>query len=91
MSGVDNVQAATGAHSGDILLWTPPQYDANGAVFRKAAKILSIHSSPVHSLSCTGGYFVSGAADGYIRFFDGRLRLAAWFEVGLMLVNRPPG
>lgn len=80
------VQAATGGLSGDLVLWTPPQIDANGVKFRRAAKIISIHRSPVKSLSCVGAYLVSGAEDGYIRFFDLRLRLVAWFEVGMLLL-----
>ena len=57
------------------------QLDANGKKYRKAAKILGIHSSPVYSLCAVDKYLVSGAADGYIRFFDCKLRLVAWFEV----------
>lgn len=75
------LQAATGAHSGEIVLWTPLAVDAQGKKFRKAAKILSIHSSPVYSLTRVDRFLVSGAADGYVRFFDDRLRLVAWFEV----------
>ncbi|KAL3138111.1 hypothetical protein ABBQ38_005341 [Trebouxia sp. C0009 RCD-2024] len=74
------LQAATGAHSGEIVLWTPLALDAQGKKFRKAAKILSIHSSPVYSLTRVDRFLVSGAADGYVRFFDDRLRLVAWFE-----------
>ena len=75
------LQAATGAHSGEIILWTPLALDAQGKKFRKAAKILSIHNSPVYSLSRVDRFLVSGGADGYVRFFDDRLRLVAWFEV----------
>ena len=62
--------------------------DAQGKKFRKAAKILSIHSSPVYSLSRVDRFLVSGAEDGYVRFFDDRLRLVAWFEVRLPLLHR---
>lgn len=62
-------------------MWTPLALDAQGKKFRKAAKILSIHSSPVYSLTRVDRFLVSGAADGYVRFFDDRLRLVAWFEV----------
>lgn len=75
------LQAATGAHSGEIILWTPLALDAEGKKFRRAAKILSIHSSPVYSLNRVDRFLVSGAGDGYVRFFDDRLRLVAWFEV----------
>ena len=79
------MQAATGAHSGEIILWTPLALDAEGKKFRRAAKILSIHSSPVYSLNRVDRFLVSGAGDGYVRFFDDRLRLVAWFEVWLHL------
>ena len=77
------MQAATGSLSGEIILWTPLQPDpkVKGGVLRRAAKIISIHNSPVYSLSFVGDYLVSGAGDGYIRFYDSQLRLRAWFEV----------
>lgn len=56
----------------------------DGKRMRKAAKIISIHSSPVFALSTTDDFLVSGAGDGFIRFFDNRLRLAAWFEVNII-------
>lgn len=56
----------------------------DGKRMRKATKIISIHSSPVFALSTTDDFLVSGAGDGFIRFFDNRLRLAAWFEVNVI-------
>ncbi len=75
------VQAATGSHSGEIILWSPWLVDAEGKRYRMAAKIIQIHSRPVHALSAVDRFLVSGADDGYIRFFDCKLRLVAWFEV----------
>ncbi len=75
------VQAATGCHSGEIILWSPWLVDAEGKRYRMAAKIIQIHSRPVHALSAVDRFLVSGADDGYIRFFDCKLRLVAWFEV----------
>jgi len=75
------VQAATGSHSGEIILWSPWLVDAEGKRYRKAAKIIQIHSRPVHALSTVDRFLVSGADDGYIRLFDCKLRLVAWFEV----------
>ena len=53
-----------------------------------AAKIIQIHSRPVHALSAVDRFLVSGADDGYIRLFDCKLRLVAWFEVR-WIPNRP--
>lgn len=76
------LQAASGTVSGDIILWTPPATQEGSRLgSRRVAKIISIHSSPITSLSCVDRFLVSGAADGYVRFFDSRLRLVAWFEV----------
>ena len=66
------------------MLWSPWIDMPDGKRMRKAAKIISIHSSPVFALSTTDNFLVSGAGDGFIRFFDNRLRLAAWFEVNVI-------
>lgn len=80
------MQAASGILSGDIILWTPPlATEGSGLGSRRVAKIIPIHSSPITSLSCVDRFLVSGAADGYVRFFDNRLRLVAWFEVSFRL------
>ena len=82
------VQAATGCHSGEIILWSPWLVDPDGKRYRMAAKIIQIHSRPVHALSAVDRFLVSGADDGYIRLFDRKLRLVAWFEVR-WIPNRP--
>ena len=76
----------TGTRDGDIILWdkasagTGP--DAAPALNKRAAKVIRIHSSCISHLSTVDKFLVSGAADGCVRFFDAKLRLAAWFEVG---------
>ena len=47
---------------------------------RAAAKIMRLHHAPIHHLSVVGPYVVSGGGDGFVRFYDGMLRLVAWFE-----------
>ena len=80
------LQAVTGTRDGDIILWdkasagTGP--DAAPALKKRAAKVIRIHSSCISHLSIVDKFLVSGAADGCVRFFDAKLRLAAWFEVG---------
>jgi hypothetical protein len=49
-------------------------------VERRAIKNVRIHTAAITALTTVGKYLVSGGADGYVRFFDSRLRLAAWFE-----------
>ena len=76
------LQAASGTLSGEIILWGPPAALEDGSLGRRrVAKIISIHSSAVRTLSCIAGFLVSGSEHGYVRFFDNRLRLVAWFEV----------
>ncbi len=77
-----DVQAATGTVDGKMILWTASKTHSNGTKFRQVNKVISIHSSLVRSLSCVDRFLVSGAGDGYVRFFDSNLRLVAWFEVG---------
>lgn len=80
------LQAVTGTRDGDIILWdkasagTGPE--AAPALNKRAAKVIRIHSSCITHLSIVDKFLVSGAADGCVRFFDAKLRLAAWFEVG---------
>ena len=48
---------------------------------RRAVKILRIHlEAAITTLTTVGRYIVSGGSDGCVRFYDARLRLAAWFD-----------
>lgn len=75
----------TGTSDGDIILWDELSSGSStggfSSVSKRAAKIIRIHNSAITSLTVTDKFLVSGGADGYVRFFDGKLRLAAWFEV----------
>jgi cilia- and flagella-associated protein 251 len=46
-----------------------------------ALKVIEVHrKSAINYLACIGKYIVTGSEDGYVRFFDHKLRLDAWFE-----------
>lgn len=47
---------------------------------RRALKIIRLHGASINHLSSFGDFVVTGAADGLVRFFDGGMRLCAWFE-----------
>lgn len=72
----------TGTVDGDVILWdeqtSPVGRQAPG---RRASKVVRIHNSPITFLSDCEQFVVSGGGDGYVRFYDPKLRLVAWFEV----------
>jgi len=74
--------AATGTSDGDIVLWEEGLLAEPGARAsdRRATKVLRIHSAAVTTLVAHGRYLVSGGEDGFVRFFDNKLKLNAWFE-----------
>jgi hypothetical protein len=43
-------------------------------------QVVHLHEKAIPFLGTVGGFVVTGGADGLVRFFDGTLRLAAWFE-----------
>ncbi|KAL6765212.1 WD40-repeat-containing domain protein [Haematococcus lacustris] len=78
-----SVQAVTGTSDGDLVVWDEQGITAQmgtRATDRRAIKLMRIHQQPITFLSTVGDYIVSGAKDGYVRFYDPLLRLVAWFE-----------
>eukprot|EP00899_Mesostigma_viride_P015439 jgi/Mesvir1/23897/Mv10681-RA.1 len=85
-------KAVTGTVDGDIIVWdewsgrvggpldAASWADGAETLMRKAIKILRIHHAPVLLLTAADKYLVSGGQDGYVRFFDGKFRLTAWYE-----------
>jgi len=39
-----------------------------------------VHQSSINHISFQNGYVVTAGADGNVRFFDAKMRIAAWFE-----------
>lgn len=74
--------AVTGTSDGDVVLWEEGVLSDPGARAsdRRATKVLRIHSAAVRTLVAQGPYLVSGGEDGFVRFFDSKLKLSAWFE-----------
>ena len=72
--------ALTATSDGDVVVWEDASIIHQRAGDRFASKVLRLHSQPIGVLAWHGTYLVSGAADGFVRFFDDKLRLVAWFE-----------
>ncbi|GAQ89975.1 hypothetical protein KFL_005840080 [Klebsormidium nitens] len=73
----------TGTSDGGLLVWEEERTEAardSPLIERRAVKNLRIHTAAITALAAAGAHVVSGGADGYVRFFDARLRLVAWFE-----------
>ncbi|WIA32991.1 hypothetical protein OEZ86_006150 [Tetradesmus obliquus] len=76
-------QALTSTADGDVVVWDEQGMSAQmgtRATDRRAIKVMRLHGAAIHHLSCIGGFVVTGAADGLVRFFDSMLRMCAWFE-----------
>ena len=72
--------ALTATSDGDVVVWEDASIIHQRAGDRFASKVLRLHSQPIGVLAWHGDYLVTGAADGFVRFFDSKLRLVAWFE-----------
>jgi len=75
----------TATAGGDVVVWdesallSPP--DENGRMLRQAVKIVQLHEKgSINSLQALGSFLVSGGSDGFVRFYDLKLRLIAWFD-----------
>eukprot|EP00232_Nephroselmis_pyriformis_P024102 CAMPEP_0182866546 /NCGR_PEP_ID=MMETSP0034_2-20130328/8259_1 /TAXON_ID=156128 /ORGANISM="Nephroselmis pyriformis, Strain CCMP717" /LENGTH=717 /DNA_ID=CAMNT_0024998875 /DNA_START=137 /DNA_END=2286 /DNA_ORIENTATION=- len=74
-------QALTGTADGDVVVWEEGRKWEPFSRDRRAVKILRVHhGGAVNCLRAVERYVVSGGSDGYVRFYDSRLRLSAWFE-----------
>jgi len=71
--------ACTGTVDGDLVVWAPVSAGGDRRL-RAAAKLVRVHSAPVTCLATVGPYLVTGGGEGFVRFFDAKLRLTAWFE-----------
>ena len=77
-------RALTGTQTGDVVVWEMKSALHGAAVKdgsrRQAVQVMRIHLAPVTCLLSSGGRMVSGGSDGFVRFYDRKLRLEAWFE-----------
>lgn len=46
----------------------------------RAVKVVRVHATAITALVTPGNYIATGDAGGFVRFFDARLGLTAWFE-----------
>ncbi|KAF5841782.1 WD40-repeat-containing domain protein [Dunaliella salina] len=78
-----SLQALTATTDGDVVLWDEQGITAQmgtKATDRRASKLMRIHQQAITFLGTIGDYIVSGAKDGFVRFYDPLLRIVAWFE-----------
>lgn len=72
-------QACTGTVDGDVVVWSMKE-GAQDASDRIATKVVRAHSAPITYLTVAGQYLVTGGGEGFVRLFDSKLRIIAWFE-----------
>ena len=72
---------------GDVVVWDESMLLAtgepteSGEMRRQAVKIIKLHTDgAVNFMSLAGPCIVTGGSDGYVRFYDFKLRLVAWFD-----------
>eukprot|EP00762_Andalucia_godoyi_P000781 ANDGO_03811.mRNA.1 putative WD repeat-containing protein alr3466 len=65
-------RAVTATSDGDLVLWDRME--------RKAIKVVRVHNACVDCVEVIGRYIVTGASDGYVRFYDFDFHIMAWFE-----------
>ena len=78
----ESKSALTATSDGDVVVWDDSSiiHQKTDAGNRFASKVLRLHSQTILFLVTHGNYLVTGGADGFVRFFDSKLRLVAWFE-----------
>ena len=69
-------QALTACDDGGVLMWEAP----TGKSEKRASKVIRVHQSSINHISFQNGYVVTAGTDGNVRFFDAKMRIAAWFE-----------
>mmetsp|Transcript_33102 Transcript_33102/g.55453 ORF Transcript_33102/g.55453 Transcript_33102/m.55453 type:complete len:898 (-) Transcript_33102:322-3015(-) len=78
------LMAVSGTVDGDVVLWEEGNSMREAGARpsdRRAVKILRIHlEGGITSLTSVDRFIVSGGSDGCVRFYDAKLRLAAWFD-----------
>eukprot|EP00698_Gefionella_okellyi_P011922 TRINITY_DN3180_c0_g1_i1.p1 TRINITY_DN3180_c0_g1~~TRINITY_DN3180_c0_g1_i1.p1 ORF type:complete len:925 (+),score=187.18 TRINITY_DN3180_c0_g1_i1:141-2915(+) len=74
-------QALTGTVDGDVIVWDESALEEGSHDGdKRAVKVLHLHDSPITALTTVDKYIVTGSADGFVRFFDRKLRIVSWFE-----------
>jgi WD40 repeat protein len=81
----DSSEVISATVDGDVIVWdesmllAPP--DENGDMRKQAVKIIKLHThGAINFMDMTGDNIVTGGSDGYVRFYDFKLRMVAWFD-----------
>eukprot|EP01050_Picozoa_sp_SAG11_P014504 SAG11_NODE_1795_length_4248_cov_6.202699_3_plen_386_part_00 len=81
----DSSEAVSATVDGDVVVWdesmllAPP--DENGDMRKQAVKIIKLHQNGgINFIDMTGDSIVTGGTDGFVRFYDFKLRMLAWFD-----------
>ncbi|KAJ1490898.1 WD40-repeat-containing domain protein [Baffinella frigidus] len=78
-----STQAVSATEDGDLLLWDQVLLPAlhSRPTDRCAIKLLRMHEgAAVTVVSVFDNFLVTAAADGFVRFYDFKFRLLAWYE-----------
>jgi WD40 repeat protein/Ca2+-binding EF-hand superfamily protein len=78
----ETTQAVSATVDGDVVLWDqallPEQHSK--VTDKRAVKIVRLHKKAIRFITTFGRFFVTGADDGFVRFFDFKFRALAWYE-----------
>ena len=76
-------RALTATDDGVVVVWDSVAVDGEkggASSDKQASKMVKLHLTSIDFLTYSNGYVITGGADGYVRFYDNKLRLTAWFE-----------
>jgi WD40 repeat protein len=81
----DSSEVISATVDGDVVVWdesmllAPP--DETGEMRKQAVKIIKLHTNGgINFLDMHENSIVTGGSDGFVRFYDFKLRMVAWFD-----------
>jgi WD40 repeat protein len=81
----DSSEVISATVDGDVVVWdesmllAPP--DETGDMRKQAVKIINLHNAGgINFMSLVGNCVVTGGSDGFVRFYDFKMRMVAWFD-----------
>ena len=81
----DSSEVITATVDGDVVVWdesmllAPP--DETGEMRKQAVKIIKLHTNGgINFMDMHENSVVTGGSDGFVRFYDFKLRMVAWFD-----------
>ena len=81
----DSSEVISATVDGDVVVWAesmllaPP--DETGEMRKQAVKIIKLHTNGgINFLGLHENSIVTGGSDGFVRFYDFKMRMVAWFD-----------